>query len=96
MYTIYPPSMSQAEIDAYERDESRFYPDPDAGRHHPECCCMRCEPGDDYAEMFAALPASERIAIRWNNARARVANRAYLLASRAHMLDSGCIDEPPF
>ncbi len=40
----YGPFMSSAELDAIERDNARFHPDPDAGRHHPECCCARCDP----------------------------------------------------
>lgn len=40
----YGPFMSPAELDAQDRDDARFHPDPDAGRHHRECCCPRCDP----------------------------------------------------
>ncbi|MFD6356776.1 hypothetical protein [Nocardia tengchongensis] len=40
------PFMSQAALDAQERDNARFHPDPDAGRHARECCCSRCYPDD--------------------------------------------------
>lgn len=43
---MYSPFMSQAEMDAQDRDDARFCADPDAGRHHPECLCSRCDPED--------------------------------------------------
>ncbi|MGW4355519.1 hypothetical protein ACWELJ_25870 [Nocardia sp. NPDC004582] len=56
------PFMSQAERDAQDRDDARFHPDPEAGRHRPECCCSRCDPYDEPEPLSAEQVASRDVA----------------------------------
>ena len=59
---IHYPFRSQAELDAQDRDDARFHPDPDAGRHHPECCCPRCFPDDEPQPLTATEAAATEVA----------------------------------